>query len=171
MRQVECVVSEQISAEVLFVFCHMLKGLMKEGLWVTEERLREKLSNYQKAMKRLEESIALQNPNEYIYDAVIKRFEFTYELAWKLMKAYIEYKGGEEVRFARDVFREAYANGLIRDGEVWLQMMKDRNLSSHTYDEEAAREIYERVKQSYWKHFFELSLRIGKDLANENGFE
>ena len=115
----------------------------------------------------MDESMEVQNPDQFIYDSVVKRFEFTYELAWKLMKAYIEYKGGEDVRFARDVFREAYANGLVKDGEGWLQMMKDRNLSSHTYDEEAARQIYERVKQIYSKYFIELSGSIGGDLGHE----
>jgi nucleotidyltransferase substrate binding protein (TIGR01987 family) len=134
---------------------------------VTEKQLRRKFENYQKALKRLDESMEVQNPDQFIYDSVVKRFEFTYELAWKLMKAYIEYKGGEDVRFARDVFREAYANGLVKDGEGWLQMMKDRNLSSHTYDEEAAREIYERVKQIYSKYFIELSGSIGGDLGHE----
>lgn len=131
---------------------------------MTEEQLREKLVNYQKALERLDESLEVQNPDQFIYDSVIKRFEFTYELAWKLMKAFIEYKGGEDVRFARDVFREAYANGLVKDGEGWLQMMQDRNLSSHTYNEEAAREIYDRVKQIYRQQFMELSLSIRKDL-------
>jgi nucleotidyltransferase substrate binding protein (TIGR01987 family) len=134
---------------------------------VTEKQLRRKFENYQKALKRLDESMEVQNPDQFIYDSVVKRFEFTYELAWKLMKAYIEYKGGEDVRFARDVFREAYANGLVKDGEGWLQMMKDRNLSSHTYDEEAARQIYERVKQIYSKYFIELSGSIGGDLGHE----
>ena len=131
---------------------------------MTEVQLREKLGNYQKTLERLDESLEKQNPDQFIYDSVIKRFEFTYELAWKLMKAFIEYKGGEDVRFARDVFREAYANGLVKDGEGWLQMMQGRNLSSHTYNEEAAREIYDRVKQIYRKQFMELSLSIRKDL-------
>jgi len=138
---------------------------------ITRERLQEKISSYQRALQRLDEALAEANPNEYVYDAVIKRFEFTYELAWKLMKGYIEYQGGEEARFARDVFREAFANGLVQNGEVWLQMMKDRNLSSHTYDEEEAREIYERVKRDYREHFIKLLLRIGEDLDYEHGFE
>jgi nucleotidyltransferase substrate binding protein (TIGR01987 family) len=131
---------------------------------MNKERLREKLTNYNKALQRLEEALAVKNPDTFIYDAVIKRFEFTYELAWRLMKSYIEYQGGADVRFARDVFREAYAKGLIKEGEVWLQMLQDRDISSHTYDEEESKRIYERVKK-YWQHFSDLAQDIEKGLG------
>jgi len=93
---------------------------------MNRRRVQEKLANYNKALQRLDEALAVENPNSFIYDSVMKRFEFTYELAWRLMKSYIEYQGGADVRFARDVFREAYAKGLIKEGEVWLQMLQDR---------------------------------------------
>ena len=127
-------------------------------------RVQEKLANYNKALQRLDEALAVENPNSFIYDSVIKRFEFTYELAWRLMKSYIEYQGGADVRFARDVFREAYAKGLIKEGKVWLQMLQDRNISSHTYNEDESKQIYERVKK-YRQYFFALAQEIEKGLA------
>jgi nucleotidyltransferase substrate binding protein (TIGR01987 family) len=136
----------------------------KGGSGLTAERVREKLANYNQALLRLDEALGVNEPNTFIYDSVIKRFEFTYELAWRLMKAYMEYKGGEDVRFARDVFREAFATGLIMEGEVWLEMMRDRNLSSHTYDEGESQRIYERVKK-YRQHFRQLAHDIEKGLA------
>ena len=99
------------------------------------EKLADKLENYRKALARLTEAIHEPNPNAYVYDAVVKRFEFVYELAWRLMKALIEYKGGGEPKFPRDVFREAFAGGIIVDGEVWLAMMKDRNLGKKSLEE------------------------------------
>lgn len=129
-------------------------------------KVREKLENYQRALARLSEAVNEPNPNEYVYDAVVKRFEFVYELAWRLMKAVIEYKGGSEPKFPRDVFREAFAGRIIRDGEVWLDMMKDRNLTSHTYDDVYAREVYERVKSMYMVHFQTLLEHIKGEVQN-----
>ncbi|MEN6306111.1 MAG: nucleotidyltransferase substrate binding protein [Anaerohalosphaeraceae bacterium] len=117
------------------------------------DKVRDKAENYQKALSRLNEAVNEPHPSEYVYDAVVKRFEFVYELSWRLMKAVVEYKGGSEPKFPRDVFREAFAGGIVRDGEVWLDMMKDRNLTSHTYDNEHAREAYERIKTVYIVHF------------------
>lgn len=131
---------------------------------MNRRRVQEKLANYNKALQRLDEALAVENPNSFIYDSVIKRFEFTYELAWRLMKSYIEYQGGADVRFARDVFREAYAKGLIKEGEVWLQMLQDRNISSHTYNEDESKQIYERVKK-YRQYFFALAQEIEKGWA------
>ncbi|MFO1257720.1 MAG: HI0074 family nucleotidyltransferase substrate-binding subunit [Gammaproteobacteria bacterium] len=68
-------------------------------------------------------------------DATIQRFEFTIELYWKLLKRLLEEKG-VIVQYPRDVLREAYAGRLIDDEAIWLNMLKDRNLSSHTYNEE-----------------------------------
>lgn len=131
---------------------------------MTEERLRERLENYNKALKRLEEALA-KKPDPYIYDSVIKRFEFTYEMAWKLMKALIDYQGGESGSFPRGIFKEAYASGLIKDGEVWLGMLEDRNLTSHTYDEVGAKEIYQRVKNLYAAHLALLAQITERELA------
>ncbi|GAB4258823.1 nucleotidyltransferase substrate binding protein [Thermincola ferriacetica] len=139
-------VSEQPSAR-------LLKGAGN----MTKERIVEKLEKYKQALARLEEALTKKEPDQFVYDAAIKRFEFTYELAWKLMKALIEYKGGEDVHFPRDVFKEAYAKGLLENGEIWLDMLNDRNLSSHTYNRERAMEIFKRVKDRYFDEFVRLT--------------
>ncbi|MBP9692710.1 MAG: nucleotidyltransferase substrate binding protein [Alphaproteobacteria bacterium] len=78
-------------------------------------------------------------------DATIQRFEFTIELFWKLLKILLESKG-VEVLYPKDVLNAAYKGHLIEDEEAWLNMLKDRNLTSHTYDEKLADLIYERIK-------------------------
>jgi nucleotidyltransferase substrate binding protein (TIGR01987 family) len=83
--------------------------------------------------------------DEIIVDATIQRFEFTIELFWKLLKVILESKG-VEVQYPKDVLREAFKGHLIDDEEQWLSMLKDRNLTSHTYDEKLAHEVYERIK-------------------------
>lgn len=132
---------------------------------MTLERVTEKLRSYRQALARLEEALA-EEPDQFLYDATIQRFEFTYELAWKLLKALIEYKGGDTVRFPRDVFKEAYAKGVLKNGETWLDMLNDRNLSSHTYNQEIALEIYQRIKEKYFAEFKELAETVARELVN-----
>jgi nucleotidyltransferase substrate binding protein (TIGR01987 family) len=78
-------------------------------------------------------------------DATIRRFYFTFELFWKTMKTFLN-KKGVEVYYPKDVLKEAYASHFLEDEAVWRGMIKDRNLTSHTYDEALADEIFNRMK-------------------------
>lgn len=114
------------------------------------QRLRDKKQDFKRALDRLQEALGLPVDHTIIIDGVIQRFEFTYELAWKSMKAYLEYKGIYEAKTPRDVIRQSYVIGLITDGDSFIAMLKDRNLTSHTYDEETARVIYHQIKNTYY---------------------
>ncbi len=81
-------------------------------------------------------------------DAIIHRFEFSFELAWKLMKVVLDYEG-IEVSSPRSSIREGWKAGLIVDAETWLDMQEKRNLSTHTYDEFTALEVYRQIKEKY----------------------
>ncbi len=74
-------------------------------------------------------------------DGAIQRFEFTYELAWKTLKRILSFKG-IDINNPRDVFRESAKAGLIDDPKVWFEFIKKRNLTTHTYNEECAEDIY-----------------------------
>ena len=78
-------------------------------------------------------------------DATIQRFEFTIELFWKLLRDLLETKG-VLVQYPKDVLREAYRGHFIDDEQQWLLMLQDRNLTSHTYDEQLADQIYKRIQ-------------------------
>ncbi|MBI4533271.1 MAG: nucleotidyltransferase substrate binding protein, partial [Candidatus Melainabacteria bacterium] len=78
-------------------------------------------------------------------DATIGRFEFTVELFWKLLERILQ-SLGREVVYPRDILREAYAGKLINNEDTWLNMLQDRNLTLHTYDEELADKIYQNIK-------------------------
>lgn len=82
-------------------------------------------------------------------DASIQRFEFCVELFWKYLKRIIESRG-KEVSYPKDVLQEAYAGKLIDDESTWLQMLRDRNLTSHTYNEQLADEIYTHIKLLFY---------------------
>lgn len=113
------------------------------------DRLREKYEDLKRAYKKLSESIELNVDNDIIIDGVIQRFEFTFELSWKLMKAFIEYEGILEVESPRTAIRAAFKSGLIKDGDEWINMMLDRNRTSHVYDEKTAHEIYDNIKNHH----------------------
>ena len=92
--------------------------------------------------------------NDFEADGLIQRFEFTFELAWKLMKSYAEYQGTDkELMGSRDAIRWAFENKLIKDSDVWMEMIKRRNDTSHTYDENTAADVVIRVKDAYFQAF------------------
>lgn len=110
------------------------------------QKTEQAFAKVEKALSRLE--IMIQRPadaDRANVDACIQRFEFSIELFWKLLKCLIE-DLGKEVYFPKEVLQEAYASHLISDEKIWLQMLKDRNQTSHTYDEELADRIYENIK-------------------------
>ena len=122
-------------------------------------RWEQKLSSYRKALSRLAEVVNVaknRQLNEFEADGMIQRFEFTFELAWKLMKSYAEYQGTDkEIMGSRDAIRWAYENKLVANSNVWMEMVKRRNDTSHTYDENTAAEVVLRIKDSYYQVFVE----------------
>jgi len=116
---------------------------------MSDNRIEQSLQQTKKAIQALGVMICKpMDEDRGNIDASIQRFEFTIELFWKLLKRILETKG-VEVRYPKDVLQEAYAGGLIDDEKVWLRMLKDRNLTSHTYNEDLADEIYEHIKKYY----------------------
>ncbi|MCK4599339.1 nucleotidyltransferase substrate binding protein [Candidatus Bipolaricaulota bacterium] len=97
----------------------------------------------QHAVERLADALD-QPKNEYLRDAAIQRFEFTFELAWKVMKTYVECQG-LEARSPRESIRMAFKTALIPEDVGWLAMIELRNLASHTYDEALAERIYAQL--------------------------
>ncbi len=104
------------------------------------ERLKERITDYLKALAQLEKAVAVPK-DEFIRDSVIQRFEFTHELSWKMMKLKLEAEG-LPVRTPRETVQEALQAGLIEDGNLWTDMQKIRNLTSHTYHEQLADDVY-----------------------------
>ena len=107
------------------------------------------LLNLNNVVIRLEEALSVKiDEHNLVLDATIQRFEFVFELTWKTMKKLLEALG-KEATFPKLVIQEAYAAGWITDERLWLQMMQDRNLTSHTYKHELALEIYQKIKIYY----------------------
>ena len=121
------------------------------------KKLDERKEDFYKALKRLEEALKKDISDDIIIDGIIQRFEFTFELAWKVMKLYLEDQGIlDEALAPRSTIRCAFKLKLIIDGDIWIEMMLDRNRTSHMYDEETAVNIVNLVKEKYIIEFNKL---------------
>ncbi|SMO94841.1 nucleotidyltransferase substrate binding protein [Gracilimonas mengyeensis] len=115
-------------------------------------RWKQRYSNYEKALDKLADVVETRAPDELSElekEGVIQRFEYTQELAWKVMKDYLEYQGITGLTGSRDAFREAFQKEIIEDGEAWMETIKSRNKTSHLYDEITAAEIVDSIFNVY----------------------
>ena len=141
----------------------LLENVKQEGV-VLMELLSNKVENLRKAVERLSEGILeLQaNQSSIVRDGVIQRFEFTTELAWKATREYLMDQGFVDINSPKSVMKEAFSYGLITDDKIWVQLLNDRNLTSHIYKEEIADEICERIIKTYFQEFKALSKRLAE---------
>ncbi len=128
----------------------------------------QRFTNYKKAFAQLEKAVQLseQRPlSELEVQGLIQAFEFTHELAWNVMKDYFEYQGNSNLAGSRDATREAFKMGIILDGDGWMEMIKSRNKTSHTYNEAVALEIMEKIIHDYTP-LFQLFYQKMESLCN-----
>lgn len=113
------------------------------------KRFEERKQDLANATERLKEALE-QEESDLIIDGVLHRYEFTFELAWKTLKDYLEYLGiTMNTGSPREVIKESFAHNLISDGETWIKMMLARNSLAHLYDEETSRQVYKEIKNEY----------------------
>jgi len=124
---------------------------------MTEDiRWKQRLKNYRKALVTLKGAVELAESRELTdleKQGMIQGFEFTFELAWNLMKDYLEDQGISGIIGSKGAVRQAFSNGLIQDGQVWLNMIADRNLASHSYDEKTAKNVVTAIINVYYRQF------------------
>jgi nucleotidyltransferase substrate binding protein (TIGR01987 family) len=125
----------------------------------------QRLSNYSKALGRLKAALELDATrplSDLEKQGLIQAFEFTHELAWNTIKDFYEYQGETELQGSRDVARLAFRRGLVESGEIWMDMIKSRNRTSHTYDEKIAEGIVSDVRSRYFQEFVLLEERLSR---------
>ena len=143
----------------------LLFAVGKDGVLMTIEQLKLKQEDFFRALAKLRAALEKDIDADELYlDGLIQRFEFCFELSWKLIKAYLDYEG-IEVNSPRSAIRKAFQTELIADAETWLDMLEKRNLSSHTYDAEAAKEIYRHVAQKYIFLFNDFEATISEKIS------
>lgn len=115
-------------------------------------RWKQRFQNFDKTFKRLADAILIirNDPDNVLLQAgLIQTYEFTFELAWKTLKDYLEMEGFT-VPSPRATLRQAFQCGYIQQGDVWLKALNDRNLTAHTYDDEVAKEVIADIQQTYY---------------------
>jgi nucleotidyltransferase substrate binding protein (TIGR01987 family) len=123
-------------------------------------RWKQRLDNYQKAVRQLTKFIEKGELNELEEQGMIKAFEYTYELAWKMIKDYYEEQGEVNIQGSRDALRLAFQRGIIKDGDNWMKMIKSRIATVHTYNEEVARQVIQDIRNLYFQLFIELQTKM-----------
>jgi nucleotidyltransferase substrate binding protein (TIGR01987 family) len=133
-------------------------------------RWQQRFQNYQLALTRLSAAVALsqQRPlSDLERQGLVQAFEFTHELAWNVLKDYLEEQGVMEIIGSKTVSRAAFRSGLIEDGEAWMEMIKARNLSSHTYQEEIAENIVKAILARFYPALLAMERRFAAVRAQE----
>ena len=123
----------------------------------------QRFDNFQRALHQLTLAIQLmeQRPlSDLEQQGLIQGFEFTHELAWNVLKDYLEMEGIQGLVGSRSTVRESFKRGLVSDGEAWMDMIEKRNLSSHTYNQDVAEALVSAINERYYPAFLEMQKRF-----------
>jgi nucleotidyltransferase substrate binding protein (TIGR01987 family) len=126
-------------------------------------RWKQRLQNYSAALRQLSKAVALRQTrdlSELEQQGLIQAFEFTHEMAWKVMKDYLRSLGNTQILASRDSTRAAFAAELIVDGEGWMAMIEGRNLSVHTYNLDIANTLTQDVVERYFSLFTQFETKM-----------
>lgn len=126
------------------------ENIRKDGI-IIMDKFKTKLENFERALGRLSEAVSEYTETKSLVarDGVIQRFEFTAELAWKSTREYLLTLGVININSPKPVMKEAFNNNLISDETAWLQILDDRNITAHIYDEEEADAVYDRISKNH----------------------
>ncbi|RAU16649.1 nucleotidyltransferase [Nitrincola tibetensis] len=118
---------------------------------MTEQDIRwqQRYRQFNRAYLLLVQAIAIESPNIVERAGLIQFFEMAFELSWKLLKDYQQAEGFE-VNSPRAAIKLAFQNGIVDDGHVWIQALEDRNLTTHTYNEETAQQVEKKIRETYF---------------------
>ncbi len=128
-------------------------------------RWKQRYDNFNKSFLLLKQSLDISNPDITQRAGIIQFFEVTFELGWKTLKDFLLENGFNNINSPRDTIKTAFNAEYIKEGHIWLEALKDRNLSTHTYEEEFASQIEKNIRENYFnlltdlKEFFESNLK------------
>jgi len=127
----------------------------------------QRLANFSKILRQLKKFVSKEHLNEMEEQGLIKSFEYTYELAWNVIKDFYEEQGETGIQGSKDAVRLAYKRGLLLNAEDWMEMIESRKLTVHTYDEKTAAAISSIIKKKYLSIFLSLHDTLEKFRSNE----
>ncbi len=124
----------------------------------------QRFNNYTKALDQLTKFMERDSLNELEEQGLVKSFEYTFELAWNVLKDLLEAQGISGIIGSRGAIKEAFKQNLLGDSEedglIWMAMIKSRNQTSHAYDEAVIKEITQAIAKGYYKAFMALRERL-----------
>lgn len=113
-------------------------------------RWKQRFQNFTKAMNYLEQALHISNPDIVQKAGIIQFFEMSFELAWNLLKDYLEEQGFVDIKSPRAALKKAFEMNILENGHDWMDLLQDRNLTAHTYDEQKATEMEELIQKKYF---------------------
>jgi len=119
-------------------------------------RWKQRFYNFKKAFSQFEKGVNLaltKDLSELEDQGLIKAFEFTHELAWKMLRDFLESRGNKDIYGSKDAVRESFRLGLVDNGELWMEMIENRNQTVHTYNLEIAKKIVNAIVHKYYEQF------------------
>ncbi len=134
-------------------------------------RWRQRFGNFLRAFQTLAEAVELAQTRELSkleQQGLIQSFEVTHELAWNVLRDYLEDKGIVGLIGSKDACRTAFRNGLIEQGEDWMKMIEARNLTSHTYNASVAEAVAADILRRFYPAFESMATTFA---ALDNGEE
>ncbi len=129
-------------------------------------RWKQRFQHFNSALDWLAKAVNRNDLDMIGQAGAIQFFEMCFELSWKLLKDYLEYEGYSDVASPRSAIKQAFNAGLISNGHEWMEVLDDRNMTSHVYNEETARNIYQLISSKYYPIFLELQNTFSR-LDNE----
>jgi nucleotidyltransferase substrate binding protein (TIGR01987 family) len=138
---------------------------MSDAIKKQDVRWRQRFQNFKKVFSQLSGAAALaqQRPlSDLEQQGLIQAFEFTHELAWNTLKDFLQERGAANLFGSKDATRQAFAAGLIENGEIWMAMIGSRNRTTHTYDQTTADEIARAITTSYLAEFGKFQKRLAE---------
>lgn len=124
-------------------------------------RWKQRFQNFEKTMLLLSDSLVEKNPDVTHRAGVIQFFEMAFELSWKTLKDYLEQESGyAELKSPRSVLKQAYQDNIISEGHLWMEILDDRNLTAHTYDEATAIKVDKLIREKYFPLLENLYLKM-----------
>lgn len=127
-------------------------------------RWKQRFQNFEKAFLFLERSTQLEDYDELQSAGLVQSFEFTFELAWKTLKDYLE-EMGNTAPFPREVIKQSFATNLIEDGHIWIQMLDKRNELTHTYNEDQAKRAVQIIRNDYYPAIKQVYEKLKKTIS------
>ncbi len=141
----------------------LIKNIEKDGVTLMNKAA-EKHSRLCDAVARLKDALVEYEkfPSDVMRDGVIQRFEFSCELSWKAAREYLIEEGYADINSPKGTMKQAFADGLISDGDAWVVLLNDRNSTSHIYDDATAAQVFERIRGSHVTLMDELCKKLAR---------